>query len=116
MRNARKRRLKRRTHVVKVKRPWATIKNKKGQLPHKSLIPADKERCQANPNVLGWSPMSFGPRPTPQRCTKKPVAIIVENVAGAGDKIGSMSLCESCLKLFQQLLPEKDVTIIEKGN
>lgn len=26
MRNARKRRLKRRTHVIKVKRPWATIK------------------------------------------------------------------------------------------
>lgn len=28
MRNARKRRLKRRTHVVKTKRPWATIKRK----------------------------------------------------------------------------------------
>ncbi len=115
MRNARKRRLKKRTHVVAKPRVWATIKNSKGQRPSKSLIPADKERCQANPNMMRWSPMGFGPRPTPQRCFNIPVAIIVENDPGEGGKIGAMSVCATCLEMFQQAFPStKNVTVITR--
>jgi hypothetical protein len=65
-----------------------------------SLIPPDHEQCQANPNVLTWTPFSLGPMPAPVRCTARPVWLASEVVPGADGLCGSMSLCDSCANLM----------------
>lgn len=76
--------------------------NAMGQAPHKSLEPPDLTRCQANPNMLRWTPFTLGPMPTPKRCPAAPSVVIVENKTKNPDgKVGSMSLCAGCLDLYK---------------
>lgn len=62
------------------------------------LTPYDTERCQAL--ILEGSFMTLGPRSW-VRCTNKPKVIIAERYPGKDGKQGSMSLCESCLAVFE---------------
>jgi hypothetical protein len=63
-----------------------------------ALIPPDLERCQAE--IQEGSFMTLGPRNW-TRCTNKPKVIIAERYPGKDGKQGSMSLCESCLAVFE---------------
>ncbi len=63
--------------------------------------PPDLHQCGAFPNMLNWSFMSLGPRPKPIRCENKPVCVVVENKKDDDGRIGSMSLCLSCLDKFR---------------
>ena len=66
-----------------------------------SLTPPDPERCQANPNVLRWSPFSLGPMPEPVRCSN-PAAWLAEEVRPGKDGLcGAMTLCEGCADLMR---------------
>lgn len=76
-----------------------------------TLIPPDKERCQAlRPNKT-WSPMAFGPATVLAsgekvggsrrvdkhwRCNERPAVIVREKEAGKDGERGSMSLCPDC--------------------
>lgn len=79
--------------------------NSKGKRASGNTVPPDTKQCQANPNMMRWSPMSLGPRPVPVRCTNPPVCVVVENRPNRHDnKIGSMSLCDGCLALMRKQL------------
>lgn len=62
----------------------------------------DPNQCQANPNVLDWSPFSLGPMPTPIRCQNKPTYLAMEIVPGRDGKKGMMTLCTSCTDKMMQ--------------
>lgn len=67
----------------------------------KPLTPPDPERCQAEiPN--GYSFMTLGGSPGRVRCPNKPCVIATEVKPGPDGQHGSMSLCASCLKVFQK--------------
>lgn len=80
-------------------RPYTNVK---GQAADPTTAPPDLERCQACPNMLGWSPMTLGPKPKPIRCSNVPEHVAVENKPAADGRVGSMSLCRHCLALFKQ--------------
>lgn len=68
------------------------------------LTPPDKERCQARVPTGGPFAMG-GPAGDPRdgyrvRCSNKPDVIIEELFPGPDGLRGSMSLCNSCLKVF----------------
>lgn len=84
---------------------WKAV-NRRGKPASKGLEPADLKQCQANPNLLTWSFMSFGPRPKPIRCYREPEVVVVQNRRGDDGKIGSMSLCFSCLVHYIAHFPE----------
>lgn len=67
------------------------------------LIPPDFAQCQAYPNVARWGPWTLGPRPKPVRCTRTPVWLAVEIVAGDDGKHGSMTLCQECAELMLEI-------------
>ncbi len=68
----------------------------------KPLTPSDKKRCQALvPN--GESFMTLGGRPGRVRCSSVPAVIAKENEPGSDGRKGSMSLCESCSKVFLEM-------------
>ena len=70
----------------------------------KKLTPPNKRRCQAmKPN--GRSFMSMGGVGKLIRCTNKPVVIAIEKEKGIDGKIGSMSLCEDCMKVCKKDMP-----------
>lgn len=80
--------------------------NAKGQRPDPTLVPVDLHRCQCFPNMMRWSPLSFGPKPRPLRCENTATHVIVENRATHDDgRIGAMSVCDDCLALFRQHRP-----------
>jgi hypothetical protein len=62
------------------------------------LIPPDLKRCQAE--IHEGSFMTLGPRSW-VRCTNKPKVVVAERYPGKDGKQGSMSLCESCLAVFE---------------
>ena len=67
------------------------------------LIPADKNRCQAEkPN--GVHAFTVGGVPRMERCTNKPTVIVTETKAGKDGLFGSMSLCDDCLKVAEKQL------------
>jgi len=74
----------------------------------KPLIPPDYKRCQAE--VLPGSFMTLGPRVW-KRCHNQPTVIVEESSPGEDGKIGSMSLCEDCLKVFKLKYPKIPVNI-----
>jgi len=78
----------------------ATRKNKK---PKPKLVPADPARCQAQ--IKEGSFMTLGPRQW-GRCKAKPAVIVAEVKPGADGQRGSMSLCASCLAVFQRSWPD----------
>lgn len=76
------------------------------------LTPPDPNRCQAD--ILEGSFMTLGPRSW-VRCPSKPKYIVAERHPGKDGKQGSMSLCESCLRVFEDkyTLQSYVVTAIE---
>lgn len=64
------------------------------------FTPPDFERCQANPNVLGWSFMSLGPMPVPVRCPNEAMYLVTAPEEFVDE--GSMTLCVECHRLFKQ--------------
>lgn len=75
------------------------------------IAPADVNRCQAEkPN--GATFMSMGGRPELVRCKDVPSVIVVENETDENGERGSMSLCEDCLKVAKQQLPENFFHVI----
>jgi len=76
------------------------------------LIPADRKRCQAEkPN--GATFMSLGCVPKLIRCENKPLWLLKENKPGADGLTGSMTLCDDCLKKFQEQM-SPDFAIIKR--
>ncbi len=76
----------------------------------KPLTPPDKARCQAEvPN--GHSFMTLGGSPGRVRCSNVPTLIAKENQPGKDGRKGSMSLCESCAKVFVQELGPSFATL-----
>lgn len=70
----------------------------------------DLKQCQAEkPN--GATFMTFGGVPKLVRCTAKPTVIITEAKAGSDGKVGSMSVCESCLEAAKTQLGEAAFTV-----
>ena len=65
-----------------------------------TLIPPDFNQCQAFPNMSDWSFMTLGPNPKPVRCTRMPVWLAVEVIAGKDGQCGSMSLCQACAEIM----------------
>jgi hypothetical protein len=77
----------------------------------KPLTPPDKKRCQAEvPN--GHSFMTLGGTPGGRvRCSNIPAFIAKENKPGKDGRKGSMSLCESCSKVFVDTLGPSFATL-----
>ena len=75
------------------------------------LTPPDRARCQAE--ITPGSFMTLGPRTT-ERCKNKPSCIITENQPGKDGKVGSMSLCEDCLKVFLDRFGDDFATVNKK--
>ena len=74
------------------------------------LISPDLERCQAEkPN--GVNPFTLGGRFKWTRCVNKPLFIVTEKKPGKDGLIGSMSLCDHCLAVFNKQMPNKRVVI-----
>jgi len=71
----------------------------------KKLTPPDVNQCQAekpvDTNFMTLGGPSVG---TMERCTNKPVCIVTENKPGKDGQVGSMSLCQDCLKQFNKQL------------
>jgi hypothetical protein len=70
----------------------------------KPLTPADRKQCQAEVTPA-YSFMTLGPRPRPERCKNRPAVIATEVKPDADGRRGSMSLCRSCLAVFQIQAP-----------
>ncbi len=69
------------------------------------MIPIDKDRCQAEkPNGEGFMTLGGGHKMV--RCENKPTIIITEKQAGKDGLFGSMSLCDDCLKVALEQLPQ----------
>lgn len=64
------------------------------------LTPPDLSRCQAD--IREGSFMTLGPRSW-GRCPSKPKYIVAERYPGKDGKQGSMSLCDSCLAVFESM-------------
>lgn len=78
-----------------------------------TLIPPDKERCQAEkPN----GPFRMG-GPAYSRCSSRPLFIATERKKGPDGQRGSMSLCATCYAVLVRQLGPKHVTLkpIQKG-
>lgn len=71
------------------------------------LVPPDINQCQSM--IKDGSFMTLGPRKH-VRCKEKPVVIATENKPGPDGKIGSMSLCDHCAKMFKEKLGEDYAT------
>lgn len=83
-----------------------------------TLIPPDRERCQAFRPNTSWSPFALGPADVDDkghlhggsrqvdrqyRCPEKPVCIVEEREPDDDGQKGSMSLCADCfVQLFLQ--------------
>lgn len=78
------------------------------------LIPADRERCQAEkPN--GHSFMTLGGRPGRVRCDAKPVFLVVEQEINPTDgRRGSMCLCAECKAVMSKQMPGAAVFEIDE--
>jgi len=75
------------------------------------LTPPDRDRCQAEkPN--GNTFMTLGGRPGLVRCENKPVVIIHETEPDRNGLLGSMSLCQGCLKVFNEQQPGTKVRLM----
>jgi hypothetical protein len=78
------------------------------------LTPPDPNRCQAEmPN--GEGPFTLGGGHKMIRCTNEPTVIVTEKEEDEYGQAGAMSLCGSCLKVFnaQAGTPEAFVRRIE---
>lgn len=74
------------------------------------LIPADRERCQAEkPN--GCGPFTMGGVARMERCTEKPKVVLIEKTAGEDGQAGEMSLCGHCLIVFNAQANTPDVAV-----
>ena len=74
------------------------------------LIPPDLTRCQAEkPN--GQGPFTLGGGHKMIRCNLAPKVTITEKKPGADGQVGSMSLCEHCLEVFQNQEGTPDVFV-----
>ncbi len=68
----------------------------------KALTPPDLSRCQAE--ITEGSFMTLGGRRT-YRCDGSAVFIVKELQPGDDGKRGSMSMCNKCLHIFQEIHP-----------
>jgi hypothetical protein len=81
-----------------------------------SLIPPDLTRCQVEvPN--GHSFMTLGGRPGRERCKKKPMFLVTEQLYGADGQRGAMTMCPDCFLVFlkDHDIIEYDVTTLMEG-
>jgi hypothetical protein len=86
--------------MVKPKAPrWV---NAKGVGPSPGIPKPDLKRCEARPNMLGWSFMTLGPKPEPIRCERATRFVVIENKAREDGKIGIMGVCGDCLVLLRK--------------
>lgn len=74
--------------------------------PMKPLTPPDPQACQAE---LGGA---FMLGPGLMRCGSPPAAVVIERRPGADGRVGSMSLCKSCLAEFQRRNGDGLVTVV----
>jgi hypothetical protein len=73
------------------------------------LTPPDLEQCQAiKPNGVTF--MTLGGKREMIRCPEKAAIIATEVKPGKDGLIGSMSLCASCLEVFQKQKGTPEVT------
>jgi hypothetical protein len=75
------------------------------------LIPPDKRQCQGEHQVGAFAMGGrIGER---TRCTNKPIVIVTEKRKAKDGLIGSMSLCESCLRVAEKQLGSDFFTVKE---
>lgn len=90
----------------------------------KTLVPPDRNKCQALKPNKTWSPFNLGPadinletgeksggsvyKDRYYECKEKPVCIVTEREPINGQK-GSMSLCKDCFVILCLQNPEKAV-------
>lgn len=71
----------------------------------KETEPVDRKQCQTDkPRQTGFMTMG-GTIGSFVRCTNVPVVIATETKATPGFRRGSMSLCQSCLEVFNKQMP-----------
>lgn len=78
------------------------------------LIPVDRERCQVEEQAE-HSFMTLGPRPAPERCTRKARWILTEKEPNPKDGLrGAMSCCDEHLEVARKsgLLKHADFELI----
>jgi len=78
-----------------------------------AIEPVDVDRCQgeSRPGAFALGPNTF------RRCGRLPTAIVLEREDGEDGHKGSMSLCEHCLPIMQDMtnVPVDVIHIKERG-
>ena len=69
------------------------------------MIPIDKDRCQTEkPNKVNH--FTLGGEPKMIRCNNKPTVIATETKPNKDGIKGSMTMCDECLQVAKNQLPE----------
>ena len=71
------------------------------------LIPPDYDQCQAEIRPAHGA-FRLGPRPPASRCTRAPIWLAVEIMAGSDGKHGAMTLCQTCT---EEMMKDADLRV-----